>query len=124
MNDIREKRAVENQKKLGLLCFQGTNDFRKSNNKATQEWCNELFYIALEHSKNMAIGKTKFGHTGFSRRAKMTTYSHRGFYENVAYCSTLETEKQLSQTVVDGWINSPGHKKNMLANATHSAVAA
>ena len=110
--------------KLGLICFRLTNEFRARNSLMTQEWCSELYLIALAHSKDMAHKRVPFGHKGFARRCRMVTYQHRGFYENVAYCSYLDNNDKLSEEVVNGWINSPGHKRNMLANANLSAVAA
>ena len=39
-------------------------------------------------------------------------YKVRGFRENVAYNGGAEDPAKVA---VDGWINSPGHRKNMLA---------
>jgi uncharacterized protein YkwD len=66
--------------------------------------------IALQHSKNMASGKTPFGHEGLESRAKairkkIGNLSTAG--ENVAYGHMTAKE------VVDGWLNSPGHRKNI-----------
>ena len=66
--------------------------------------------VALQHSKNMASGKTPFGHEGLDARAK-TIRSQVGEVssagENVAYGQMTARE------VVDGWLHSPGHKKNI-----------
>jgi uncharacterized protein YkwD len=66
--------------------------------------------LAAEHSRNMASGKTPFGHKGMESRIKKIDKKLgplSGAAENVAY--GLMTAKE----VVDGWLNSPAHKKNI-----------
>jgi uncharacterized protein YkwD len=63
----------------------------------------------------MANGRTAFGHDGFEARIediskKMGRVTAAA--ENVAYGNLS------SEAVVDGWIKSPGHRKNMLGNFT------
>ncbi len=69
--------------------------------------------IAAKHSQNMASGKVGFGHSGFNARAKSiqkTNASVTAVAENVA-------EGQMTaRQVVDGWLNSPGHRKNIEGN--------
>ena len=63
-----------------------------------------------EHSKNMATKKIPFGHDGFdgrmSKLAKELPPSY-SYAENVAEGATTAKE------VVDQWLHSPGHKKNI-----------
>ena len=33
------------------------------------------------------------------------------------------SDNYISRMGVDGWINSPGHRKNLLSNTTHCAIA-
>ncbi|PUZ27122.1 Uncharacterized conserved protein YkwD, contains CAP (CSP/antigen 5/PR1) domain [Chitinophaga costaii] len=66
--------------------------------------------LAEMHSQQMADGITPFGHDGFEDR--VATYSKlkgrvSAAAENVAY-GNLDAEG-----VVNGWIHSPGHRKNM-----------
>ncbi|MFI5154682.1 MAG: CAP domain-containing protein [Chitinophagales bacterium] len=66
--------------------------------------------VATEHSRNMASGKTPFGHQGMETRIKKIDKKLgplSGAAENVAYGIMTARE------VVDGWLNSPGHKKNI-----------
>jgi uncharacterized protein YkwD len=61
----------------------------------------------------MATGATAFGHDGFEQRiANLTTVFGNipGAAENVAF-GNLDAEQ-----VVNGWIKSPGHRKNMLGD--------
>jgi uncharacterized protein YkwD len=65
---------------------------------------------AEQHSKNMATKKISFGHDGFNERmdklAKQLPPSY-SYAENVAEGATTAKE------VVDQWLHSPGHKKNI-----------
>ncbi len=75
---------------------------------------------AREHSTNMATGKTDFGHDGFFDRVadikKKLEISGRSA-ENVAY-----NYSSAAQSVVDQWLKSPGHKKNLEGAYTISGV--
>jgi len=65
---------------------------------------------AYKHSNNMATGKTAFSHNGFNQRVSAIEQSigrTSASAENVA--SGVLTAKG----VVDVWLNSPGHKKNI-----------
>ena len=42
----------------------------------------------MVHSNNMGEGKVPFGHQGFNERVQKFPFSHRGAFENVAYCTT------------------------------------
>lgn len=65
---------------------------------------------SADHSKNMATGKIPFGHDGFNERmdklAKELPPSY-SYAENVAEGATTAKE------VVNQWLHSPGHKKNI-----------
>jgi uncharacterized protein YkwD len=68
--------------------------------------------LAEKHSHDMATGKVKFGHDGFNTRAKaiQKELGSMEIGENVA--SGHMTAKE----VVDGWLKSPGHKRNIEGN--------
>lgn len=74
---------------------------------------------AALHSKNMALKKTAFSHNGFEQRIatiSKTEGTMRAAAENVAYGQLSAKE------VVDGWINSPGHRKNIEGNYTLTGI--
>ncbi len=74
---------------------------------------------ATLHSKNMALKKTAFSHNGFEQRIatiSKTAGTMRAAAENVAYGQLSAKE------VVDGWLNSPGHKKNIEGNYTLTGI--
>lgn len=123
MNDIENSAKFENRKLLGRRCFELTNDFRQTHGLNKLTWNEDIFYVSLTHSEDMSLSKVSFGHTGFADRLKMFPFSYQTASENVAYCEGSDIES-LASTIVNGWINSPGHRKNMLSNANISAVAA
>ena len=71
-----------------------------------------------EHSHNMALGRVPFSHDGFSNRVEdiKKGFGGRGFAENVAF------GQNEAKTVVEGWLNSPGHRKNIEGDFTHIGV--
>ena len=66
----------------------------------------------------MASQRVAFSHDGFEKRVKAISKSLEGvgFAENVAYGQTSAEE------VMESWLNSPGHKKNIEGNFTHIGV--
>ncbi|SFD51078.1 Uncharacterized conserved protein YkwD, contains CAP (CSP/antigen 5/PR1) domain [Chitinophaga sp. CF118] len=90
-----------------------TNKFRASKGLPPLKQEINCKLLAEKHSQDMASGKTGFGHDGFEVRAAAISKvlgGASGAAENVAY-GTLD-----AKGVVDGWINSPGHRKNMLGD--------
>ncbi|HEY2649178.1 MAG TPA: CAP domain-containing protein [Puia sp.] len=74
--------------------------------------------LAARHSHDMSVGKVKFGHDGFNSRAKaiQKALGSMEIGENVAEGSMTARE------VVDGWLHSPGHKKNIEGNFTLTGI--
>jgi uncharacterized protein YkwD len=92
--------------------LQFVNDDRKQHDLSPLQ-LNELeSSLALKHSQDMASEKVKFGHDGFNSRAKAIQKSLGATEvgENVA------SGPMTAREVVDGWLNSPGHKKNIEGN--------
>lgn len=74
---------------------------------------------AALHSKNMALKKTAFSHNGFEQRIATISKKEgtmRAAAENVAYGQLSAKE------VVDGWVNSPGHRKNIEGDYTLTGI--
>jgi uncharacterized protein YkwD len=74
--------------------------------------------LAAKHSHDMASGKVKFGHDGFNARAKsiQKALGSTEIGENVA------SGQMTAREVVDGWLKSPGHKKNIEGNFTLTGI--
>ncbi|KAN0018835.1 hypothetical protein ACTFIU_008768 [Dictyostelium citrinum] len=98
---------------IGRKALEFSNKFRSTQGKPPLIWNQAIYYIGVEHSKNMAEKKVAFGHDGFHDRAKRYPFPPRGAGENVAYTNDPD---DIANKVVNGWINSPGHRKNLLGN--------
>ena len=96
-----------------------TNEFMQSKGKPALIMEDIINEQAEKHAIKMAKGKTPFGHQGFQDRVK-AIQSKIGFTsaaaENVAYGNMTAKE------VVQGWIKSPTHRKNLLGSYTHIGI--
>jgi len=75
--------------------------------------------IAAQHSRDMASGRTPFGHEGLEARAKKIRKQLGSITmvgENVA--SGPMTAKE----AVEGWLQSPGHKRNIEGDFTLTGI--
>jgi uncharacterized protein YkwD len=100
--------------KFGL---QYLNEFRSSNGRSPLSWDHQVFNVSRPHSVAM-MNRGKISHDGFDNRADQL---EKCFFvyksaENVAYFMVWEdTDPQkVARKLTDQWINSPGHRKNML----------
>lgn len=89
-----------------------TNQFRAQNGVAPLQLNQELNAAALNHSTNMAL-QDFFSHTGkdgssAGDRMRQVGYTSNAWGENIAAGYTTPEQ------VVQGWINSPGHRANLL----------
>jgi uncharacterized protein YkwD len=116
------KRGYQVNDSIGRQCLHYTNEFRKKNGLRPLEWDDHIWKISYPHSENMGTGKVKFSHDGFNERIKKLPYRYSAAFENVAW-NTGYSEYQVAELTVNGWINSPGHRKNLLSDSTHCAIA-
>ena len=65
-----------------------------------------------------------FGHRNFNLRAKEILKNYNNPKENVAYISAVGANEWICDNVVNGWIGSPGHLRNIIGKNDFSAVAA
>lgn len=100
---------------IGKKALELTNKFRKENGLSELKWHQSLCDIGKVHSKNMGDGKVAFGHDGFNNRVKKYPFRPLSAAENVAMNQGI-SQSNVASVAVNGWINSPGHRKNMLAN--------
>jgi len=94
------------------------NAFRKQNGKEPLAWEESLYKISTEHSNDMASGKVPFGHQGFTQRVASIPFKHGEVAENVA----MNQGSDPAKTAVNQWINSAGHRANMLGNTNTAAI--
>jgi len=62
----------------------------------------------------MAEFKVPFGHDGFKNRSNKVSFKKESMSENVAWNKATADPVRKA---VNGWINSPGHRKNLLGDS-------
>lgn len=99
--------------------FDLINQHRAERHLKPLVWNDDIAKSAFKHSKEMAKGKVPFGHTGFDERVDGLMRDIPGSNaaaENVAYGA------QTPEQVVEMWLNSPGHRKNIEGNFNMSGI--
>jgi uncharacterized protein YkwD len=113
---VTEKSQAE---EIEAAIVQYTNAYRQQRGLPAFIQITSLNKFAREHSAAMAA-EEKISHDDFENRVKAVyAYANKpikGGAENVAM-GYLTAEE-----VVNGWIKSPGHHKNLLSNHTHLLV--
>ena len=84
-----------------------TNEERKRNGFKTLKWNAQLFNAAQEHSQSMAH-RDFFDHRELVKRVREEGYPSSFVGENISAGYSTPRE------VVAGWMNSPGHRNNIL----------
>lgn len=113
---------IECKDEIGKKCLILTNKFREKNNLPPLEWDDSIWRIAYVHSKNMGEGKVPFGHKGFNERIKQFNFTYYRACENVFMCQGY-SHYNIAENALNGWINSYGHKQNLLSYTSHCAIA-
>ena len=93
--------------------FQEVNQIRQKYGLGLLRWNCRLIAAAQNHSQDMARTR-RMSHTGsngsqLTDRVKRFGYSYSYIAENVA------AGQQTPQEVVNSWMNSPGHRQNILS---------
>ena len=91
--------------------------YRRKHHKSALEWDPDIDKVVREHAKYMTKGLKYFTQDGFEARARKLGQGPAG--ENIAYASY---SIQDVDRMVQGWIDSPGHRKNILGDWTHCAI--
>ncbi|ELZ88965.1 hypothetical protein C453_00940 [Haloferax elongans ATCC BAA-1513] len=122
--------TTHNKSKLEREIHAEINTRRQKHDLSTLKYDSELSEIAGSHSQDMA-GRQYFSHVspdgttlsdryqwhGYECRVSTSSNEYATGGENIAYraSTNLETnESRLAVTIVDGWMNSTGHRKNIL----------
>ena len=93
---------------------------RKKENLAPLEWSDELAYSARYHAKDMAFDNY-FKHDSYDRKngklevvcetfERVQIFFKSGF----ACAENISAGRSTAEATVEGWMNSPGHKANIL----------
>ena len=70
----------------------------------------------------MGDKKVPFSHEGFNERINLFPFNFTLACEKV-FTGFGYRDYSIGPAVVNGWISSPGHKKNLLSDTTHCAIA-
>jgi len=91
-----------------ILVF--VNDYRRSKGLPALRANSFISSVALGHSRDMLTGKSAFGHDGF--RDRINKISARLGKLHVA-AENVADGPMGAREVVDGWLHSPGHRRNI-----------
>jgi uncharacterized protein YkwD len=115
----RQEPAAPDLEKAKEQIVSGTNRFRADHDREGLKVNAELSKAAQDFAEFMAR-TDKYGHTADGKQPSERAEAHHYVYcivaENIAYQfnSAGFTTKQLSSGFVQGWEDSPPHRKNML----------
>ena len=98
---------------IGKSCLYYVNEFRYDHNLKPLQWNNALYDIGQKHAEQMARGDMPFSHKDADKRYNMMP-SHSRSGENLGLKYQSHGMYDVAREIVDGWIDSPGHRKNLL----------
>jgi len=142
--NLREGQPVIDKAELERRVHQLTNQYRIQNSLDSLLWDDELSNVARTHSKDMA-SRDYFSHhspegADPTDRAKSQGYKCEKIIGNLIYSGVAEnilqnnlydtvwftggiptsydwnSQDEIAQSTVDGWISSTGHRKNLLTD--------
>lgn len=101
---------------LNLMCR--INDYRESKGFSKLSIVDYISYLSAQHNQSM-IQKKLVNHNGFSERSNdlMQLYGVVKVSENVAY------NYKSNKAVLEAWLNSPSHNKNIEGDFTHFGLS-
>lgn len=101
--------------------YQQVNQYRQSQNLPPLQPNATITKQARLHSQAMADGSVSFSHQGFDNRVKTIsqTLPYRSAAENLAY---NQGHSNPAEAAVQGWIESDGHRRNMVGNFNLTGV--
>ncbi|MFC7008488.1 CAP domain-containing protein [Halalkalicoccus salilacus] len=106
------------------------NDYRQSNGLEPLDFSDELAAVARDHSQDMNE-RDYFSHTspegdGPGDRLDDAGIDCNGWAENIAYefdpSFSEEDADSVAESIVTGWINSTGHRRNILGDYDEEGV--
>ncbi len=104
---------------LAQQALEYTNHYRIQQGLKPVKWHQDIALVATTHSHNMGIHVVDFGHDGFKERIKKLSPRPRARAENV-YMSNGRGDR--ARKCVTAWIDSLGHRKNLLGDYTHCGI--
>jgi uncharacterized protein YkwD len=139
---LRDEQPIIDETQLEKLVHQRTNQHRQQNGLDPLSWDDELSKVARGHSHDMALRSYFSHHTpegndptdranslGYKCEKIVGILIYSGIAENIFqnnlydvvwYTGDIPTSyewntiDEIAQTTVDGWMESPGHRENIL----------
>jgi len=90
----------------------GVNANRRANGQSTIRYNRRLSQAAMTHACDMAVNNF-FGHNGSNGSTVQRRVRSAG-YQDCLVAENLAWGYPSSQQIISGWMNSPGHRTNML----------
>ncbi len=141
----------EDSERLASMVHEGINGQRRANGLSSLQWDSDLAVIALSHSKDMAErnyfdhispdGKdfqARYKQYGYHKQTRIGDMVYVGgenlFLNNVVESTTFDKNtgvvyeykfnnlEDLAQSTVDGWMQSEGHRENILTPFTREGI--
>lgn len=95
---------------IARQALDGTNRYRASKGLPPLRWNDGIARIAREHAEQMASGAAPFSHDGVDQRFRAYPVAYQSAAENLALNNGIA---DVAGAAVKGWINSPGHERNL-----------
>lgn len=95
------------------------NKHRESKGLAALAFNADIATEARKHSTNMASRRVSFGHDGLTVRTKVITSKIKSVH---AVSENVARGQLTAQQVVNLWLKSPGHKKNIEGNYRYTGI--
>lgn len=89
------------------------NQYRTQHRLPPLKMDNNMVREARQHSLDMATHKMPFGHQDFTKRI---AHLHQQIKNSGAGAENIAYNYKDARTVVQQWIRSPGHKRNIVGN--------
>lgn len=117
--DVQAQEQQDADMQTLMEIHQLVNAHRQEEGMNSLQWNETLHKAAAEHAEYMVEQKA-ISHHNFSSRGKsiLKTLQGKGISENVAY--GYPTPEKL----VEGWLSSPGHRKNIEGDYNLTGIAA
>jgi uncharacterized protein YkwD len=119
-NDINSSPIITNfnYNESELETMKLINNYRNSIGLNSLEKINHVSFKSEEHNKYM-IANNIVNHNDFVTRSENIIKTLRAVKvsENIAY------NYRTSQAALNAWLNSPGHKENIVGNFTHFGIS-
>ncbi|WP_058535753.1 CAP domain-containing protein [Legionella saoudiensis] len=105
--------AVESETAIQNAVLMEINAYRKQHGLSPLKMENNMVREARLHSQDMATHRMPFGHQGFGKRI---TRLHKQIKNTGAGAENVAYNYKNAHIVVQQWLRSPGHKRNIVGN--------